>query len=402
MAISSLLGLMFESKQMDKNSTSLLPVYLIGFLNFASMTLLYPVIPPYAASLGGTVTQVGIAVALQSYIAALTQAPVGLLSDRLGRRTLLLAGITVFIFSYFAYLFTSNFGELIIVRALNGLGNAAFYPAASALVVDIAPKERRGEALGIFATATQLGSMAGPALGGFLLQSFGYPVTFLTSAFISILGLSLALTRLKYLRRGDGAVHAMEKLSINWLWERGALISMAATLLVQVSIASLISFLPLYGTEIHISMSRVGLIIATIYIGSVLARIQAGKLSDKVGRMPVIQAGMFLSALGTVPFFFVTAPLPMHLAALVLGVGVGSALPACSALIADRAPLRMRGFAMGLNSGSFNAGMALGATGLGFVAEAAGFPSMYLATSAIVGISTLVIFLLTRKSRAAG
>ncbi len=386
-----------EDPQLAKSPLSLLPVYFIGFLNFTSMTLLYPVMPPYAASLGGTVTQVGLAVALQSYIASLTQAPVGLLSDRLGRRTLLLAGILVYTFSYFAYLLTASFGALMVVRAINGLGNAAFYPAASALVVDIAPREKRGEALGIFATATQLGSMAGPALGGFLLQSFNFTVTFLASAVISIMGLLLAISRLKYLKPAAGIIVIREKLSIRWLWDRDSLISLVATLLVMVAIASVISFLPLYGPDIQINMARVGLIIATIYVGSVLARIQAGRLSDKLGRMPVILVGLFLCALGTSPFFFLTTPVPMHLAALVLGIGAGSALPACSALIADRAPLRMRGFAMGLNSGSFNAGMALGATGLGVVADMAGFPRMYLVTTIILAISTLAIFLMTRN-----
>lgn len=380
---------------MRSSHVSLLPVYCIGFLNFASMTLLYPVIPPFAASLGGTVTQVGIAVGLQSYVAALTQAPLGLLSDRLGRRRLLLAGIVVYILCYISYLFVGSLEVLIVVRAINGLGNAAFYPAASALIVDMAPLEKRGEALGLFATGTQLGSMAGPALGGFLLQSYNYQVTFLTSAVISILGLLLALSSSK--GGGGGAISHREKLSINWLWDKESIISMAATLIVMVGIASIISFLPLYGPKININVAQVGMIIGTIFTGSVLLRFLAGKLSDRLGRMPVILVGMTLCAVGALPFFFVTTAFPMHLAALVFGVGIGSTLPACSALIADRAPLRMRGFAMGLNSASFNAGMALGATFLGIIADKAGFPIMYLTTSAFIGVSILVIFLITRN-----
>ena len=181
---------------MSKDSISLLPVYCLGFLNFTSMTLLYPVIPPYTASLGATLTQVGIVVAIQSYAAAITQAPVGMLSDRLGRQTLLITGTLVYTLSYFAYLFASNLIVLMVIRAISGLANAAFYPAASALVVDTAPPEKRGEALGLFTTATQLGSMAGPALGGFLLQNYDFQATFVASTVISIAGLFIAFAQL--------------------------------------------------------------------------------------------------------------------------------------------------------------------------------------------------------------
>ncbi len=381
---------------MSKRPVSLFPVYLIGFLSFTSMTLLYPVVPPYAVSLGGSVAQAGLAVAMQPYVAAVTQAPVGMLSDRVGRRKLLIAGILVYIVSYSLYLFTYNLGSLFAVRILSGLGNAAFYPAASALVVDIAPKEKRGAALGLFATGTQLGSMAGPALGGFLLQYYNFQMAFAASAIISVLGLVLALASTKNIDGGGGAIATGEKMTFNWLWHKGALFSLLATLIIQVSIASVVSFLPLYGVQINISIARVGLIIATVYIGSVFLRFQAGRLSDKLGRMPVILGGMCLCAVGAFLFSFLTGEVPLHLAALLWGMGMGSALPACAALIADVAPLRLRGFAMGLNSGAFNAGMGLGSTGLGVLAEASGFPVMYLVTSITTAVTIAVIFLTTR------
>ncbi len=383
----------------DKRSVSLLPVCLIGFLNFTSMTLLYPVVPPYATSLGATVALAGLAVALQPYVAAVTQAPVGMLSDRMGRRKLLIAGILAHIASYFLYLTTTTLPGLMAVRALNGLGNAAFFPAAQALVVDIAAKEKRGEALGYFATGTQLGSMAGPALGGFILRNVNFEAAFLASAFFSIIGLAVALSQIKHAGAGGPLAAGTENLTLKWLFQGGATMSMMATLMVQVVIASVISFLPLYGVQIGIDIAGVGLIIATIYIGSVFTRVQAGRLSDRIGRLPVILGGMTLCAVSVFFFSFLKTAAPLHVAALVMGMGVGSALPACAAMIADAAPLRMRGFAMGLNSGSFNAGLALGSTGLGVLAEAAGFPVMYLVTSILVGVSIPFVLVMVRRAR---
>jgi MFS family permease len=362
--------------QVNKKTISLLPIYFIGFLNFLSFTLLYPIMPLYAASLGGTVTQVAMAVAVQPYVTAITQIPLAILSDRLGRRTVLIAGLIAFILSYFGYLFTSNLGVLIAVRAVTGLAAAAFYPAASAMVVDIAPKEKLGEALGLFTTGTQLGSMVGPALGGFLLQNYDYRVTFLSSAGISLAGLLFALTKLKYVS-GGSVLSLRNSFSMRWLGQRECIVSLMSNLVITIGLASFISFLPLYGPELRINVSRVGLIITTIYIGSVLPRFLVGRL----------------------PFFFLTKAMPMHLAAFIFGVGVGSAYPACAALIADKAPLTMRGFAMGINSGTYNTGMALGTTGLGILADSLGFPRMYLVASIIIGISILIMSIISRKSR---
>jgi MFS family permease len=382
--------------QVNKKTISLLPVYFIAFLNFLSFTLLYPIMPLYAASLGGTVTQVAVAVAMQPYVTAITQIPVGILSDRLGRQTVLLAGIIAFILSYIAYLFTSNLGILIVVRAVNGLAAAAFYPAASAMVVDIAPKEKLGEALGLFTTGTQLGCMVGPALGGFLLQNTNYRVTFLSSVAISLAGLLFALTKLKYVSDG-GILSLRDSFSIRWLGKRECIVALMSNFLITIGLASFISFLPLYGPEIKINVARVGLIITTIYIGSVLPRFLAGRLSDRLGRIPVILAGLSLCACGVFPFFFLSKAIPMHLAAFIFGLGIGSAYPACTALIADNAPLTMRGFAMGINSGTYNTGMALGTTGLGILANSAGFPRMYLVASIIIGISIPVMSIISRK-----
>ena len=381
---------------MNNKTISLLPVYVIGFLNFLSFTLLYPIMPLYAASLGGTVTQVAIAVAIQPYVTAITQIPMAMLSDRLGRRTVLVAGIIAFILSYVAYVFTPNLKALIVVRVVTGLAAAAFYPAASAMVVDIAPKEKLGEALGLFTTGTQLGSLVGPALGGFLLQNYNYRVAFLGSAAISLAGLLFALTKLKYVS-GGGVLSLRDSFSIRWLGQRDCIVSLMSNLVIAIGLASFISFLPLYGPELRINVSQVGLIITTIYIGSVLPRFLVGRLSDRLGRIPVIRAALVLCAFGVFPFFFLTNIMPMLLAAFIFGIGVGSAFPACIALVVDKAPLTMRGFAMGINSGTYNTGMALGTTGLGIIADSFGFPRMYLVASLIIGISLPVMSIIARK-----
>lgn len=351
--------------------------------------------PRYATSLGATVAQVGIIIALQPYVAAILQAPVGLLSDRIGRR-LLIVGMLIHMICFVLYPLTSSLSLLMSIRAFNGLANAAFYPATSALVVDLAPNEKRGQALGLFATSTQLGSMAGPAMGGVILKNYGFPATFLCSAAIAAMTMIFAMTRMGLVRSGAIA-SAGEHISWGWLWSRGAIASVLGTMFVMVGIGSVITFLPIYAVEIDIDVARVGLIISTLYVGSILTRALAGKTSDRVGRVPILLVGMLLCTTGIYLFSIFTEAVPLHLSAFIFGMGMGSALPACSALIADVAPVKVRGFAMGLNSASFNTGQAIGATGLGIVAASVGFAKMYLTTTVVIAFGLLAIFTMMRQ-----
>ncbi len=376
---------------------SLFPVYVIGFLNFACMTLLHPVMPMYASSLGATVAQVGIIMALQPYVAAVSQAPVGLLSDRIGRR-LLVGGVLIHLICFVLYSLTTSVNMLMVIKAFNGLANACFYPAASALVIDLAPKEKRGQTMGLFATSTQLGNMTGPAMGGFVLKLFGFRAAFLSSAAIAGIAMIFALTRMKIVRTG-GPVATGEKATWRWLWSRWAMAPLIATIFVMIGIGSILPFLPLYAIELNIGIARVGLIIATVYLGSVFTRALGGWLSDQVGRKPVILAGMLLCTAGIFMFSMFTGAVPLHVAAFTFGLGMGTSLPAAAALIADVAPSPVRGFAMGLNSGSFNTGQAIGATGLGVVAASLGFSNMYLITAMVIGAGILVVLSLTRSGQ---
>jgi MFS transporter, DHA1 family, multidrug resistance protein len=186
------------------------------------------------------------------------------------------------------------------------------------------------------------------------------------------------------------------QITLGWLWNRSIIAAQLSVAFIMVGVGSVVSFLPLYGFELGLSIERVGLIIATFFMGSVLTRILGGRASDRVGRAPIILAGMLLCSVGILLLSLFTREIPLHIAALVFGFGMGAAFPATAAMTADVAPLQMRGFAMGLTGGFFYVGQALGATVLGIVASSVGFGRMYLATAGTIAFGVLVVFVLTR------
>lgn len=377
-------------------SINLFPLLAIALLSFGSMAMLFPVVPPFADSLGADVTQVGFLVSLQLYVAAALVVPVGMLSDRIGRRKLLIAGICLNFASFLAYLYSSNLGILAAARILGGLSNGALFPATSTLVVDMVPPEKRGQAMGSLTTASQAGSMLGPAAGGFILKHAGFQAVFLAAAVGAAVSLAVCLIKIRG-RQISAAPVTNNKATFAWLINRRVLAGLLAISFIMFGLASVNTFLPLYGREIAIGVDRVGLIIATLYLGSVLTRLLGGWLSDRTGRSPVMLVGL---GLGSAGIFFISefaTEAPLHLAGFLFGLGMGLALPASAALLADIAPFHMRGLALGLYSLAFFSGQAIAATGLGLVAPWIGFNGMYLATSIGMGAALVAVFVLTRK-----
>lgn len=121
----------------------------------------------------------------------------GQLSDYVGRSRLFFTGICVFSVSSLACGLSVNLPELIFFRILQGSGAAMLFSISSALIFATTPGSERGRAMGYLGSTVAIGSIAGPVLGGFIVDSLGWEYIF----FINIpLGMLLIIAALKYLR----------------------------------------------------------------------------------------------------------------------------------------------------------------------------------------------------------
>ncbi len=375
----------------------LLPLYMVGFCGHIGISLLFPVIPLYAEEVfGAAVAMVGLVVGISSYMAALTMIPFGMLSDRVGRRAVLMIGLVMFSLAPLLYIVVSTPLQLILVRAIHGLASAAFIPPANALVVDMSPPERRGEALGWFTTVIMMGFIVGPITGGFLLNSYGFNATFYACSFVSLLALLLILP---WLRSMPGKPVPMEEGESSWGWlrQRRAVGGLLTVLFIVFGSGTIVAFLPLYGEKIGIMASQVGIIITAIYASSALLRAPAGMLSDKIGREIIILFGFIVSAAAVACFSFLASFPLLMVAGIAFGFGMGLAMTASFALVADLASMNARGLAMGAANSSLQAGLAIGATAMGGVAAVAGFESMFGICGAILAAGLMVVLFLLRR-----
>jgi MFS family permease len=354
-----------------------------------------PVLPLYARSLGLDPALIGIIVAGSTITGVFLKLPAGALSDVVGRRKMLLAGALAFAIPPFFYLLPHNAASLLALRFAHGSATAIFGPVMAAVISDLAPRERRGSWLGTYSAAQSAGNAAGQLLGGTLLSVGGFAYPFLAGGLCGVAAFVL-LPRIESSTAAEAGAPVLARLREglgNILSDRMILFISLATAGQYISNGALNGFLPLYASEVAgLEAWQVGLLFGA-QTGCVLAfRPLLGTLSDRVGRPPLMAAGM----LTTVGLLLVLPALRSFAPLLALTSLYGAAFAATSATsmawITDRASRRNFGTAHGAYGTIFDIGDAAGPIAAGVLIGALGYgPAFRLLAAPIVVLLALVI-----------
>lgn len=178
----------------------------INLLNYIDRQILFAVFPPIQSELGLTDTQLGLLASAFMWVYLSTAPVFGLLADRWSRPRLMGLGVAVWSFATAFSGVVRHHGDLLIGRAVVGIGEASYGAVAPAVLSDHFHPGRRGKALAVFSMAIPVGSALGYLLGGVLEQAFGWRAAFFV---VGVPGLFLAwsVARLPEPARGalDGA-----------------------------------------------------------------------------------------------------------------------------------------------------------------------------------------------------
>lgn len=159
---------------------------LVNFVNFADRQIFVPLLPLIRAHLGVSDAQLG---SLQTWllaVLALASLLFGFLADRLSRRGVIAFGVLFWSLATFASGMASTFMFLLVSRALVGVGEGAYAPAAQSMISGAFPQERRAFAQAIFATGMLLGGASGLAFGGILSEHYSWQHIFYFAAFAGL------------------------------------------------------------------------------------------------------------------------------------------------------------------------------------------------------------------------
>jgi MFS family permease len=323
--------------------------------------------------------QVGLATGVLALSAVVVRPAVGWLVDRRGRKPLLLAGAAIFALAPACYALLHSVGLFMLVRALHGLGLAAFTTAYTALVVDLAPPARRGEALGLTGIASNLGLLFMPAIGAAVLARWGYPFHFWVAAGVAALGLLLILplresaAGQRHPDRAGAPLWAVARLRPVWT---AALGSTGLAVAYGVSL----SFMAPLAADRHLSAA--GAYFSAFAVALMVAQAAAGWLSDRIGRRAVAAPGLVVTTLATLGLALARSNAALLAAGAGLGLGWGLVRAGLDAAVVDAVPAGSRGTAVGFLYTCFDAGVGIGAFGLGVAAQQYGYAAPFALAAA--------------------
>jgi MFS transporter, DHA1 family, multidrug resistance protein len=361
----------------------------VGFAGFFASYLRIPVLPLLATSLGGGPEQVGLINASFMLAAGSLSIPGGLLADRLGRRTTLLAGLLGISASSFLIAVCTTPLQMAAVYLLFGTGLALFAPTMMSLVADVTPAGSLGSAYGWYTTAVYAAMTCGPAAGGFIAREVGLRQVFLLSGSLVLLLFFAAL----FLRFGGGGLparrgsirHGMAELLRN----RPLVASLTVTLGSCFGYGMFITFLPLHARSHGLDPGRIGIVFACQALVNALSRIPFGRLGDlPERRRGLVTLGFGLLGVALAPLGFLPSLVPLALCGAVIGVAMAAGYTAIGAIIADSVPRELRGLSMGMYNSCIYLGMMLSSAVMGPVIRHAGFGAGFLAGGGVCAAAT--------------
>jgi MFS family permease len=344
---------------------------------YLSFYFILPVMPLYVASLGGTSSEIGLIIGLFATMAMLMRPPAGWLIDTRGTRPILFVGMAIFLLASLGYVALRSVRPILALRLFHGIGMGLFPTAATVVIAELAPPERRGEAMGWFGIANSLGLMLGPVLGPAVAAQLGFPALFLLAAGVAGLGMA-CICLVPGGTRPTGPVRPPRPGDF---FSRAAVLPSIILLLLYIPYGMVVAFIPLVATAR--GLENPGLFYAAFAVAMVLVRAKAGEMSDRRGRPAVIVPGTIVTGLSLLVFGMTTGPVGVLVGGAILGFGFGSAQPALMALTTDRVTPAERGKAMGTFYTAWELGIASGAAGAGWLLNITDFATLFLVGAAI-------------------
>jgi MFS transporter, DHA1 family, multidrug resistance protein len=396
-----------------RDNEHLVAIAISTVLVMAGQGVIAPVLPLFAREFGVGTAVIGLTLSTFALARLIFNVPFGLLSDRYGRRILLVGGPIVTAVGMVGSGFSPTIETLLAWRFVAGAGSSMYMTGAMVYLTDISNEENRGRFVGTNQGALLLGTAVGPAIGGLVAEFWGLRAPFHVVGVAALGAAVYAWARLpetRGLQRHEGGIaiagagHAADGDG-----RPGWLRMVRSPDFIAVGFVTFVIFLtrtgsrqtlvPLLGVEqLDLSPGDLGAIFTGMSLVNVVLLTPAAFAADRFGRKRVIVPSMLAHVLG-LALYAQSGSLPMFLlASLALSVAASMAGPAPAAYAADIAPANARGLAMGLYRTTGDVGFVIGPPLLGALADATSFAWGLYANAVLAGAAALVFLVVARES----
>jgi FSR family fosmidomycin resistance protein-like MFS transporter len=316
------------------------------FAHHVTNSLLSALLPFVQNAFGLSYTSAGFLVGAYSIASGVTNAPLGVLADRVGARRVIVWGLVLIGISSVAIGLSSEYWQLLAFLAVMGIASGTYHAPASALIAEMFPT-RRGMAMGTHTTAGHLSFFAAPLLAGILATAGSWRTPYIAFA-IAPIACAVLLWRVAPMGARSTGRHG-------WLATGGDIAAVARrvgalvslSIVFQVVISAAMAFLSLYLVDARgISPGVAAALFGVPQLAGLIGAPMAGTLSDRYGRRIVLLLGLALMgpsawALTVVPNELVFLPL------LLMGISLSIRATTTEVLIVDNTPAERRSTVLG-------------------------------------------------------
>lgn len=324
----------------------------------ASFSMIIPELPQYLSDLGGAEYK-GLIISLFTLTAGISRPFSGKLTDTIGRIPVMIIGTLFCVVCSFLYPFVSSVFAFLLLRFFHGFSTGFKPTASSAYVADIVPISRRGEALGIMGVSFNLGASSGPAVGSWITSIYDINTMFYLSSFIAFVSIFILLGLKESLKNKVPFTPKLLLLSKNEIIDYSAIAPAMVVVFIYFCMGSLLTIIP--DQSVSLGIANKGIFFTYFTVFSVLSRLFAGRVSDRLGRVIVIRFAIIALVASLIFLAFSYNAFTFLAAGSLCGFSLGVAAPSVFAWCIDRSAEQNRGKALATVYIALEVGIGLGA-----------------------------------------
>jgi len=342
------------------------------FVSVTGVGIVVPLLPVYAYELGASGLYIGLVFGAFSLSRTFFLPYFGRLSDKKGRKPLIVAGLLAYALISIGFILSKNIETLIIMRFIQGISSAMLIPVIQAYVGDITPEGSEGMSMGMFNMSMFFGLSVGPLAGGMINEHFSLNTSFLCMGILAFLGFSLCLFLLPPTKSERAVSRKREVVSWKKLLRDKDLTGLFFFRFAYAACIGVVwGFLPvLADSEFHLSSSYIGILVMLgVFISGVM-QTPMGYMADRFDKRIMILIGGFIMAFAILLFNWADGFGDLFIANVLIGIGGGIAMPALMALaVLKGKTTKAMGSVMGIITMAHSSGMLTGSLAAGLMMD---------------------------------
>ena len=381
-----------DNKKID--SSVLRVLFAQSFYYLSTSLIMNPVLPLFARSIGASFAELGIMSMFRYLGFCLFEPTWGMLSDRIGRKRIIVTSIAIGTFVTLSFTFFRDIHWLYLVSFAEAVCSAGYIAPSRALIADITPKEKRGREYGAFLAVQTLFRMPGPFIGGYLAYNYDYYAAFFASAAFMFVGTIFVMRYFPKDKASEGNVAKPAKPDYRSVLNPRTMIFIASRALpffFTFYSQTILTIVLKESPKFRATEETIGLMATTISGVTVLIQYLAGLILDKIGSVKLIIIGFALDGIGYFGYLIADNLAQMWLIRLIVSSFTPFYNVGMMVAMMDFVSKENYGLAMGLYGLSEDIGGILGSSILGVMYDQFGFATCTYFMVVICFLAVLLI-----------